>query len=85
MWSRANGVPQLCLGLFTAVFVILWLTAWTLNAVENTHFDLNSLRDMYVWLMTQLNATHAINSIWNSPKGAMPAVSPDVPPAAKDA
>jgi hypothetical protein len=50
----------------------IWLVAWTLNALKNTHFDLNSLRDMYIWLMTQLNATHAINSVFNSQRGNMP-------------
>jgi len=65
--------PDICVGLITAVFLVIWIVAWTLNAVKNTHFDLNSLRDMYIWLMTQLNATHAINSFLNSPKGMMPA------------
>ncbi|MDR3590155.1 MAG: hypothetical protein P4N41_10920 [Negativicutes bacterium] len=79
MWLQAIGTPHFCIGLFTMVFVFIWLAAWTLNAIENTHFDLTSLRDMYIWLMTQLNATHAINSIWNSPKGAIPLI----PPAAR--
>jgi hypothetical protein len=64
--------PHFCISFFTGLFVIIWLVAWTLNAVKNTHFDLNSFKEMYVWLMTQLNLTHAVNSIWNSPKGTMP-------------
>ncbi len=72
MWLHFVRTPSICIGVFTVVFVVIWLTAWTLNAVKNTHFDLNSLRDMFIWLMTQLNATHAINSIWNSPRGNMP-------------
>ncbi|HMM20554.1 MAG TPA: hypothetical protein PKA10_07420 [Selenomonadales bacterium] len=72
MFLSSIRMPQLCLGAVTIVFVIIWLTAWTLNALKNTHFDLNSLKDMYIWLMTQMNATHAINSIWNSPRGNLP-------------
>ena len=72
MWVNFIRTPSVCIGVFTVVFVTIWLTAWTLNAVNNTCFDLVSLRDMFMWLMTQLNATHAINSIWNSPRGSMP-------------
>ena len=60
------------MGFYTAMFVILWLGAWAMNGLQSTHFDLNQLRDSYIWLMTQLNATHAIDSIWNSPKGGSP-------------
>jgi hypothetical protein len=73
-------MPSVCIGLYTVVFIIIWLVAWVLNATKGTHFDLNSLRDIYIWLMTQLNATHAINSIWNSPKGTMPPANPEKPP-----
>jgi hypothetical protein len=76
LWLQAIGNPHFCIGAFTVVFVLIWLVAWTLNAVESTRFDLTSLRDMYIWLMTQLNATHAINSIWNSPKGVIPLIPP---------
>lgn len=60
------------IGLYTALFVVIYLLAWSLNAVKGTHFDLDRLRDIYIWLMTQLNATHAVNSIFNSPSGMMP-------------
>lgn len=72
MWLYFIHSPSICIGVFTVLFVIIWLVAWTLNATKNAHFDLNSLRDMYMWLMTQLNATHAINSVFNSPRGNMP-------------
>jgi hypothetical protein len=72
MWKMIVHAPNICVGMITIVFLLIWLTAWTLNALKNTHFDLNSLRDMYIWLMTQLNATHAINSVFNSPRGNMP-------------
>jgi hypothetical protein len=59
--------PNKCIGVYTAMFIIIWLGAWVLNGVDKTHFDLIQFRDTYIWLMTQLNATHAIDSIWNSP------------------
>ncbi|MBP2650482.1 MAG: hypothetical protein H6Q74_1307 [Firmicutes bacterium] len=65
-------MPTLWMGGLTIIFVIIWFSAWVANAIYSTHFDLASLRDMYIWLMTQLNATHAINSIWNSPRGTSP-------------
>jgi hypothetical protein len=72
MWKVIVHAPNICVGVITIVFLAIWLVAWTLNAVKDTHFDLASLRDMYIWLMTQLNATHAINSVFNSPRGNMP-------------
>lgn len=72
MWRRIILIPNNSIGFYTVLFVIIWIIAWVLNAVKNTHFDLDRLRDIYAWLMTQLNATHAINSIWNSPKGVSP-------------
>jgi len=70
-------MPPIWMGALTALFVLIWFSAWVSNALWSTHFDLASLRDMYIWLMTQLNATHAINSIWNSPRGAAPGTSID--------
>lgn len=79
MWFNITRMPHFCIGFFTATFVGIWLLAWTLNAFDYTRFDLDSLRDMYIWLMTQLNATHAINSIWNSPRGYSPTAIRDCP------
>lgn len=64
--------PNKCIGVYTAIFVVIWLWAWVMNGLQNAHFDLAEFRDTYIWLMTQLNATHAIDSIWNSPKGSSP-------------
>jgi len=72
MWRQMLYFPRFCIGFYTTVFMLLWLIGWVANAVYNTHFDLDRLRDMYAWIMTQVNANHAINSIWNSPKGCHP-------------
>jgi hypothetical protein len=75
VWRNIRQIidfPNKCIGVYTAIFIIIWLCAWILNGIGNTHFNLSEFRDTYVWLMTQLNITHAINSIWNSPKGTCP-------------
>ena len=72
MWRQIRQViyfPNKCIGFYTAMFIITWLGAWVMNGIQISQFDLDRLRDSYIWLMTQLNATHAIDSIWNSPKG----------------
>lgn len=75
MWRHIPQViycPNKCIGVYTAVFIIIWLIAWVLNGLGKADFDLIQFRDTYIWLMTQLNATHAIDSIWNSQKGLSP-------------
>ncbi len=57
--------PRFCIGAYTAIFIVIWMAGWVANAVYQTRFDLEALRDIYIWIMSQLNATHAINSIWN--------------------
>ena len=52
-----------------AVGSLIWLTAWTMNAVKGMHFDLTALKDMWNWMMGQMNGTHLINSWLNSDKG----------------
>jgi len=75
MWRDIRQIiyfPNKCIGFYTAIFIIIWLGAWVMNGLRDTHFNLIEFRDTYIWLMTQLNATHAIDSIWNSPKGSSP-------------
>ena len=52
---------------FSSLFLVVWLIAWTLNAVHGTHFDMSQLKDLYIWMAGQLNATHLINSGLNTP------------------
>lgn len=72
MWPLIKNYFKSAIGFYTATFTLLMLGAWYWNAVHGTKFDLRQLQDIYIWLMTQLNATHAINSIFNSQKGEMP-------------
>jgi hypothetical protein len=66
MLRQIISQPRFCIGAYTAIFIVIWLTGWVSNAIFSTQFDLNGLRDIYIWIMSQLNATHAINSIWNN-------------------
>lgn len=60
------------IGGYTGVFVFVWLAAWTLNAVWGMRFDLDRLKELFTWVVGYLNATHLIDSKWNSPQGEMP-------------
>lgn len=66
MLRQIISQPRFCIGAYTAIFIVIWLTGWVGNAIFATQFDLDGLRDLYIWIMSQLNATHAINSIWNN-------------------
>lgn len=67
------------IGFWTAFFVIVWFCGWVLNAVHNTHFDLNSVQMMGLFVFGHVNINHACNSIFNSPSGVMPG-TPNQPP-----
>ncbi|VBB06788.1 Hypothetical protein LUCI_2024 [Lucifera butyrica] len=72
VWRKFEQYLMSSTGFYTALFVGLYLASWGLNGIHYTKLDLTALKDLYIWLMTQLNATHAVNSIWNSPKGQPP-------------
>lgn len=56
----------------TALFVLVWCTAWALNALRGTHFDLAALQGMYLTVIIPVIGKHTVNSVWNSPRGAPP-------------
>lgn len=60
------------IGLYSTVMAGIWLFCWFLNGAKGTHFDLNALKDMYIWIFGQMNAHYAVNSIFNSPQGQPP-------------
>ena len=65
MLRKIISQPRFCIGAYTAIFIVIWLAGWIANALYHTSFDLEGLKNLYIWIMSQLNATHAINSIWN--------------------
>lgn len=70
MWKQIFCLEN-CISIYTLIFVLVWFAAWILNGFQYAYFDLDRLLELYAWLMTQLNATYAINSIWNSPRGCL--------------
>jgi hypothetical protein len=72
MWDKIKDALKTGMGFYTSFFIFIWLISWTLKAIKGYNFDLNALKDIYVWLMTQLNLTHGIDSVFNSPRGEMP-------------
>lgn len=60
------------IGLYSTVMVGIWLFCWYMNGAKGTHFDLNSLQNMYIWVFGQMNAHYAVDSIFNSPQGVIP-------------
>ncbi len=68
MWQKIKNHLLSSMGFYTCVFIILYIVAWTLNAVKSMHFDLDKLENVYKWLL----ANHGVNSVCNSPWGVMP-------------
>lgn len=62
MWQKLRGLLQSSMGIYTAIFVAIYLYGWTINALKNTHFDLAQLIEVYKWLL----ANHGINSGLNT-------------------
>ena len=58
--------------LITIFFVVIWLMAWISNALYHTTFDLSQLMQLYLSVIVPRLGIHAINSVYNSPKGAPP-------------
>lgn len=72
MWAKFKNCLKTSYGFYTGLFIFIWLTAWTYNALYGAKFDLKELQDIFVWLSVQLNIKHAVDSALNSPKGASP-------------
>lgn len=82
MWDRAKSQlgnwctsPLGKIMLFTIVVSIPWLVGWVRNAEYGAKYNLADLQNMYIWVATQLNAQHLINSKWNSQQDKPPKAS----------
>ena len=47
---------------YLAFFLLLWATAWTLNATHNMKFDLDKLTDLYKWLLLHYGTDSLLNT-----------------------
>ena len=64
-------IPLLSLLTCSGFFILIYLIAWTLNAMHSDmHFDLNSLRDFYLYVIGAKSVDHGVDSIFNTPRGA---------------
>ncbi len=73
--------PEGRLVMFSVAILIPWVVGWVRNAEYNTKYNLTELRDMYLWVATQINARHLIDSKWNSLNGQPPTMTPPGMPA----
>jgi hypothetical protein len=49
------------------LFICLWLFGWFHNAEQAIKYDLDKLKDLYIWVRGYITATHGINSGLNTP------------------
>lgn len=63
MGKNLKGFWGSGLTFYTGVFVCAYLAAWTYNALNGPHFDLDKLTDLYKWLV----GSHLVDSGLNSP------------------
>lgn len=69
MLERIKGYVYSSLGFYTLLFVVLYLAGWFYNATNGTKFDLNQLKDLYLFVAGQLTLKYGIDSGLNSKIG----------------
>ena len=47
---------------FIALFFVIWLIAWTLNATAGTHFDLLALKDLANYILGKYGIDSLLNT-----------------------
>ena len=62
-WQYANTEP----GFYFALFLIIWLAAWTANGLKMAAFDLDRLRDLFFFIMGKYVTDSGLNSPWQVP------------------
>jgi len=50
------------IGIYFAVFVIVWLVAWALNALQKTAFDLNKLEELAKYILGKYGTDSLVNT-----------------------
>lgn len=54
-------------GFYFATFLIIWLSAWVLNGLKLTAFDLQQLRDLFAFVMAKYVTDSGLNSELHKP------------------
>lgn len=66
-WRYACTEP----GFYFALFLIVWLAAWTANGLKLAAFDLDRLRDLFFFVIGKYGIDSGLNSPLHVPiKGA---------------
>jgi predicted phage tail protein len=72
MFNKINQCLGGAVNICTAFFVIIYLVAWSCNAIYALKFDLGALQSMYLTVIMPMLLKHGTDSIYNSNKGDMP-------------
>lgn len=69
MLDKIKGYLMTSMGFYTILFVVVYLSGWFYNATHGTKFDLNQLKDLYLFVVGQLTVKYGIDSGLNSKIG----------------
>lgn len=53
-------------GFYFALFLVVWLAAWTANGLRLANFDLEQLRELFIFIMSKYTVDSGLNSPWGS-------------------
>ena len=57
-WGYARTEP----GFYFALFLLVWLAAWTANGLKLTAFDLDRLRDLFFFIAAKYGMDSGLNT-----------------------
>jgi len=67
MWQKMKCLVIRNVNFVDVLFGGLWLFGWFHNAEQAIKYDLDKLKDFYIWVRGYITATHGINSGLNTP------------------
>lgn len=54
-------------GFYFAFFLVIWLSAWVANGFKLTNFNLEQLRELFIFIMSKYTVDSGFNSPWGAP------------------
>lgn len=67
MWRKMYCIVTENIHWIDVLFGGMWLYGWFHNAEQAIKYDLDKLKDFYIWIRGYITATHGINSGLNTP------------------
>ncbi len=49
-------------GFYFAFFLVIWLAAWTANGLKMTNFNLEQLRELFIFIISKYTVDSGLNS-----------------------